>query len=122
MYHVLEFNSSQWLKPFIKFNIQKRKEAGKNGDKDEKLLYTLMNNTIYRETTEKLRNKINARLINNNKDYLKRTSKASYMQQRIFDNNLVAIRKSKVALKLDKPVYIGMFILELSKVLMCKFH
>ena len=81
-----------------------------------------MNNTIYRKTTEKLRNKINARLINNNKDYLKRTSKASYMQQRIFDNNLVAIRKSKVALKLDKPVYIGMFILELSKVLMCKFH
>ena len=81
-----------------------------------------MNNTIYRKTTEKLRNKINARLINNNKDYLKRTSKASYMQEGIFDNNLVAIRESKVALKLEKPVSIGMFILELSKVLMCKFH
>ena len=41
---------------------------------------------------------------------------------KIFDNNLVAIRKSKPALKLKKPAYIGMCILELSKVLMYEFH
>ena len=40
------------------------------------------------------------------------------MSHKILDNNLVVIRKSKVALKPNKPAYIGMFILEMSKVLM----
>ena len=44
------------------------------------------------------------------------------MSRKIFDNNLVAIRKSKLALKLNKPAYIGMCISELSKVLMYQFH
>ena len=44
------------------------------------------------------------------------------MSHKIFDNNLVVIRKSKVALKPSKPAYIGMCILELSKVLTCEFH
>ena len=44
------------------------------------------------------------------------------MLHKIIDNNLVAIRKSKLALKLNKPAYIGMCILEESKVLMYEFH
>ena len=44
------------------------------------------------------------------------------MSHKIFDNNLVAIHKSKLALKLNKPAYIGVSILELSKVFMYKFH
>ena len=44
------------------------------------------------------------------------------MSHKIFDNNLVTIWKSKVALKLNKSAYIGMCILELSKVLMYEFH
>ena len=44
------------------------------------------------------------------------------MSHKISDNNLVAIRKSKLAIKLNKPAYIGMCILELSKVLMYEFH
>ena len=66
---------------------------------------------------ENLRNKIDVKLINE-KDYLKCTSKPSYMSQKIFDNNLVAIRKSKLALKLNRTAYIGMRILDLSKELM----
>ena len=64
---------------------------------------------------EILRNRINVRLANNEKRCLKFTSKPSYMSHKIFDNNLVAICKSNVALKLNKPAYIGMCILELSK-------
>ena len=44
------------------------------------------------------------------------------MSHKLFDNNLVAIRKSKIALKLNKLAYNGMCILELNKMLMCKFH
>ena len=71
---------------------------------------------------ENLRNKIDVELINSEKDYLRCTSKPGYMSHDIFDNNLVAIRKSKLALKLNKPAYIGTCILELSKVSLYEFH
>ena len=67
---------------------------------------------------ENLRNRIDVKLVKYEKDYLKCISKPSYMLHKMFDNNFVAIHKNKFALKLDKPPYIGMCILELSKVLM----
>ena len=71
---------------------------------------------------KKLRNRIQANLVNYEKDYLQCTSKPSYMSHKIFDNTLVSISKIKLTLKLNKPAYIGMCILELSKVLINKFH
>ena len=67
---------------------------------------------------ENLRNRIDIKLVSNEKYYLICTSKPSYTSQEIFGNNLVTIRKSKVESKLNKPEYIAMCILELSKVLM----
>ena len=67
------------------------------------------------------RNRINLRLVNNKKYYLKWTSKSIYMLHKILNNNLVAMRKSKVTVMLNKPVYVGMCILKLSKVLMHQF-
>ena len=71
---------------------------------------------------ESLRNRINVKLVNNEKDYFKCTSKLSYMSHKIFDNNLLVIRKSKLALKLNKPTYIGVCTFELCKVLKYEFH
>ena len=101
---------------------KKRIEAEKNNGRDGKALYKLMNNAIYGKAMENFRNGIDVKLVNNEKDYLKCTSKPSYMSHKIFDNNVVAIRKSKLALKLNKPGDIGMCTLELSKVLMYEFH
>ena len=84
-------------------------------------MYQLSNNTKYEKKFENLSNIIDVKLVNNEKDYLKCTSKPSYVSHKIFDNNLVAIRKSKLTLKLNKSEYIGMCILDLSKVLMSKF-
>ena len=58
----------------------------------------------------------------NEKDYLKWTSKPRYMSHKMFDDDLVAIRKSKVTLTLIKQAYVEMCILDLSKVLMYEFH
>ena len=69
-----------------------------------------------------LRNITDVRRVSKKKDYLKCTSKPGYMSHKIFDNNLVAFRKSKVALKLNIPAYTGMRIFELSKLLMYEFH
>ena len=71
---------------------------------------------------ENLRNSIRVKLLNSEKDFLKCTSKPSYMSHKIFDNNLAAMRKSQLALNLNKPAYIGMYTLELSNELMYEFH
>ena len=75
-----------------------------------------------RKTLKNLRNRIVVKLVTNKKDYLECTRKPSYMLHKVFDNNFVAICKSKVALKLNKPAYIGICILELGKVLMYELH
>ena len=69
-----------------------------------------MNNAVYRKTMENLRNWIDVKLLNNENDYLKRTSKPSYMLHKIYDNNLIVIRKSKVSLKLNKPIHYSLYI------------
>ena len=69
-----------------------------------------MNNAVYGKTMENLRNRIDVKLVSNKKDYLRWTYKTSYMSRKIFDNDLVATRKSKVTLTLNKPAYIGMHI------------
>ena len=61
-----------------------------------------MNNDAYRRTMENLRKRIDVKLVRNKKDYLKSTSKPSYMLHKIFDNDLVAIRKNKVTITLNK--------------------
>ena len=81
-----------------------------------------MNNAGYGKTTENLRNRVDVRLVSKKKDYLKSISKLSYMSHKIFGNDLVQIRKNKVTLMLNKHAYIGMCILELSKVLMYEFR
>ena len=115
IYRVLEFNQSQCLKQYPEFNTQKITEAEKNNDKLVRELCKLMNNAVYGKTMESLRNRTDVKLVRKKKDYLNWTSKPSYMSHKIFDNDLVAIRKNKVRLTLDKPAYIGMFILKLSK-------
>ena len=67
---------------------------------------------------ENLRNRIYVKLVSNEKNYLKWTLKPRYMSLKIFNYDLVAIGKSKVALTPSKPVYLGMCLLHLTKVLM----
>ena len=55
-----------------------------------------MINVIYQKPMENMRNRINARLVNNKKDYLECTLKQSCMSHKVFDNTLVAIRKNKI--------------------------
>ena len=76
-----------------------------NGDKDGKALYKWMANVVYVKTIENLWNRIDVKLVNNETQYLKWTSKPSYKSQKIFDNYLAAMRKTKVILRLNKPAF-----------------
>ena len=70
-----------------------------------------MNNAVYGKTMENLRNRIDVKLVSDKNNYLKCASKSSYMSHKEFDNDLVAMRKNKVTLTLNKPEYMYICIL-----------
>ena len=109
-------------KTLCQIQLTKKNRSRKNDEIDKKTLYKLMNNTVYGKTMKNLRNRIDVKLLNKEKDYLKRASKPSYMPQKIFNSDLVAVRKNKVTLTLSKVAYARMCILDFSKVLMTEFH
>ena len=81
-----------------------------------------MNNAVYGKNNGKIKKQNRCKTCKQQKRLLKWSSKPSYVSQKIFGNDLVEISKNKVTLTLNKPAYIGICILELSKVLMYKFH
>ena len=114
-----EFDQSPWLKQYIDFNTEKRKHAKNPFEKD---FFKLMNNSVFGKTMENLRKRVDVRLVTNEKKLLKLTSKPTYVSYKIFNENLVAVRKIKKALTLNWPAYVGICILDLSKTLMYDFH
>ena len=118
-HRVLKFKQSDWLKKYIDFNTGKRKNAGNSFEKD---IFKLMINSAYGKTMKNMRKRINARLVNNAKNYTKYTSKPSSASQKIFSKNFVTIHEIKLVLTLDKPIYVGFIILDLSKYFFYNFH
>ena len=119
VHRVLEFNQSPWLKQYIDFNTEKRKNAKNTFEKD---FFKLMNNSVFGKTMENLRKRVDVRLVTDNKKFIKLTSKPTYVSSKIFNENLVAVHKIKETLTLNRPAYVGMCILDLSKTLMYDFH
>ena len=81
-----------------------------------------MNNSVFDKTMENLRKRINVELINNAKDCVRCVSRPNFISQKIFSKIFFAIHKIKPVLTLNKPIYMGFSILDLSKLLMYRFH
>ena len=81
-----------------------------------------MINSVYGKTMGNLLKRINVRLANNQKVFLKYTSRPTHFTHKIFDKNYAAIHDIKPVLTLNKPIYVGSTVLELSKWLMYEFH
>ena len=81
-----------------------------------------MINCIYGKSCESVRKRMNVKLINNRKTYMRCVNKRNFISQKIFNKNFVAVHCSKTVLTLNKPIYIGFYILELSKFLMYQFR
>ena len=119
VHRVLEFNQSSWLKQYIDFNTQKRTNAKNSFEKD---FFKLMNNSVFGKTMENLRKRVDVRLVTSKEKLSKLASKPTYVSSKIFNENLVAVHKIKETLTLNRPTYVGMCILDLSKTLMYDFH
>ena len=119
IHRVLKFKHSDWMKKYIDFNTEKRMNAANDFEKD---FFKLMINSVYGKTMENLRKRINVRLVNNEKDFLKYTSRPTYITHKIFGEDYAAIHEIKPVLILNKPIYVGFTVLDLSKWKMYGFH
>ena len=81
-----------------------------------------MNNSTFGKRMKNLRKRINVRLVNHVKDYIRYTSKPSFVSQNTFNKNFVTIHEIKPVLTLDQPIYVGFSILDLRKLLIYEFH
>ena len=115
----IKFEESDWLKPYINFNTQLRTKAKNNFEKD---FFKLMNNSIFGKTMENIRNRVDVNLVNNRAKAQKLVAKPNFRHLKIFTENLVSIHMKKTSLTMNKPVYLGMSILDLSKTIMYEFH
>ena len=88
----------------------------------EKDFFKLMNNSVFGKTMENIRKRVDVRLVISKEKLLKLASKPTYVSSKIFNENLVTVHKIKETLTLNRPAYVGMCILDLSKTLMYDFH
>ena len=100
-------------------NTKLRKDA-KN--EFEKYFFKLMNNSVFGKTMENIRTHRNMKLVTNDKKYLKYVMKPNIKDGFPFSKHLFAIEMGKTEIKMNKPVYLGQTILDLSKTLMYEFH
>jgi hypothetical protein len=110
------------MKPYIEFNITERAKARNDFEKD---FYKLMNNSVFGKTMENLRKRVHVSVVQpqtHPKKYKKLTSNPSFKSRKIFSENLVAIHRRKTEVMLNRPTYVSMCVLDLSKLCMYQFY
>ena len=119
IYRGIKFVESEWMKPYINKNTNLRAKAKNNFEKD---FYKLMNNSVFGKTMENIRNRVDVKLVNTEEKLRKLVAKPNFKGRKIFNENLVSVHMKKTSLTMNKPVYLGMCILDLSKIIMYDFH
>ena len=118
VHRVIRFMQRVWLKPYIDMNTKLKKEAKNEFEKD---FFKLMNNSVFGKTMENVRKQKDIKLVTTEEKRVKLVSKPNYHATKQFPENSLAIEMNKTKVKMNKPVYIGMSILDISKTLMYEF-
>ena len=116
----IKFKESKWLEKYIDKNTKLRAEVKENEFKKD--FFKLMNNSVFGNTMENISNRVDIELVNDKIKAEKLAAKPNFKHCDIFSENLVSVHMKKTNLFFNKPVYLGMCILDLSKTLMYDFH
>ena len=118
IHRVIEFSQKEWLKPYINMNTELRKLAKNDFEKD---FFKLMNNSVFGKTMENIRKHRDIKLVTTNKKRSKLVSEPNYHTINLISEDLSIIEMKKTKVKMNKPIYLGLSILETSKTLMYEF-
>ena len=115
IHRIIEFNQKAWLKPYIDMNTELKKLAKDDFEKD---LFNLMNNSVFGKTMENIRKHRNIKLVATDKKRNKLVSEPNYHTINYILGDLSIIEMNKTKVKMNKPIYLGLSILDISKILM----
>ena len=118
IHRVIEFNQKAWLKPYVDMNTELKKAAKNDFEKD---LFKLMNNSVFGKTMENIRKHRDIKLVTTDKKRSKLVSEPNYHTINLISEDLSITEMKKTKLKMNKPIYLGLSILEISKTLMYEF-
>ena len=119
IHRAIEFDQSPWLKTYIDFNTQLRTAAANDLEKG---FFKLMNNSVFGKTMENIRKHTNIKLVTTEEKYLCTVMKPNFKSGVLFGENLMGCEMGKINVVMNKPVYLGQVILDLSKIIMYEFH
>ena len=118
IHRVIEFNQKEWLKAYIDMNTELRKAAKNDFHKD---LSKLMNNSVFGKTMENIRKHRDIKLVTMDKKRSNLVSEPNYHTINLISEDLSIIEMQKTKVKMNKPIYLGLSIMEISKTLMYEF-
>ena len=118
IHRIMEFNQEAWLKPYIDMNTELRKLAKNDFEKD---LFKLMNNSVFGKTMENIRKHRDIKLVTTDNKRSKLVSEPIYHTINLISEDLSITEMKKTKVKMNKPIYLGLSILEISKILMYEF-
>ena len=115
---VISFTQDAWLKPYIDMNTQLRMKAANDFEKD---FYKLCNNSVYGKTMENVRKHRDIQLVTTNKKRSILASEPNYHSTKYISEDLLIMEMKKREVYMNKLIYLGQVILDLSKILMYEF-
>ena len=118
VHRVIEFNQEAWLKKYIDMNTKLAKKASNDFEKD---FFKLMNNAVFSKAMENVRKHRDIKLAKTDYKRNKLVSEPNYHTMKLISENLSIIEMKKVKVKMNKPIYLGLSILEISKIIMYEF-
>ena len=118
VHRIIEFNQELWLKPYIDMNTELRKIAKNDFEKD---FFKLMNNAVFGKTMGNVRKHRDIKLLTTDKNRSKLFSEPNYHTMNYISEDLSIIEMKRTKVKMNKPIYLGLSILEISKLLMYEF-
>ena len=119
VHRVIEFQQSRWMKAYIMLNTRLRKDAKNEFEKD---FFKLKNNSVFGKTMGNTKNHKDMKLVTSDKKYLKHVMKPNFKDGHPFSKHLFVAEMGKTEILMNKPMYLGQAILDLSKTLMYEFH